>query len=120
MKNTRNNKPCCADCGWGQDLKEVNGVLLCRDCREEFYFENCQDKYWDFISGSQEEKQNFALNWWFRNLPKEVQGEIAFQAFRQEFGSNLPQILNMKESEICGYVRDHADRFADYIERTGT
>lgn len=112
------HEPRCAECGWGQDLKEINGILLCRDCREVYYLKNCRDLYWKFISESYSgsTKRDFALVWWFDNLPEETQGEILFRAFQREFESCLPQVLNLREEEISGYVKDHAGDFLDYIE----
>lgn len=110
------HEPRCVECGWTQDLKEVDGKLLCRDCREAYYLENCRDLYWRFITGSPEERRRFAVDWWFNNLWEDTQGEILFRAFQREFESGLPQVLNLRDQEIDGYVKDHADDFLDYIE----
>lgn len=109
--------PACEECGWQRDLKEVDSRLLCRDCREDYYLENCRSKYWEFITGSRRIRRDFAVDWWFENLPEETQGEIAFRAFQRELDSCLPQLLNLREEEIAGYVKDHADDFLEYIER---
>lgn len=110
-------EPECAGCGWRRDLREIDGALLCRDCAEKYLLEHCRNRYWKFITSSSEEKRHFALNWWFQNLPEETQGEIAFRAFQREFDSGLPQIVNLRETEISGYVKDNAGDFLDYIER---
>lgn len=110
------HEPRCAKCDWGQDLKEINGTLLCRECREDYLIEHCRDRYWEFITSGPEEKRRFALDWWFQNLPEEVQGEIAFRAFQQEFDSCLPQTLNLRDQEISEYVKEYDGDFLDYIE----
>lgn len=111
--------PSCIECGWKQDLKEVDGVLLCRDCREAYYYEHCQDKFWNFIFSSKEEKKSFALEWWFRNLPEEEQTEIAFQSFRRDVLSKVASIHELRVVEIREYVKEHMDCFADFIEAEG-
>ncbi len=110
--------PTCAECGDDRNLKEIDGKLLCRDCREAYYLENCRNLYWRFISESfsGSTKRDFAVCWWFDNLPEETQGEILFRAFQREFDSSLPQIVNLRETEISGYVKDNAGDFLDYIE----
>lgn len=112
------DEPECEECGWAQGLKKVDGILLCRDCREKYFLEQCRGRYWDFITKNDHgrTKNDFVLNWWFNNLPKETQGEILFRAFQREYESSLPQVLNLREEEITGYVKDHADDFLDYIE----
>ena len=108
----------CEECGWRQGLRKIDGLMLCRVCAGNYLLEHCRDRYWEFLTNNERglTKRDFALHWWFENLPEEVRGEVAFQAFQREFASSLPQILNLREQEIGGYVKDHADDFLDYIE----
>ncbi len=109
--------PACAECGWQQGLREIDGVLLCRDCAKKYVLEQCEESFWAFITGSPEEKRRFALEWWFQNLPEETQGEVAFRAFQREFDSCLPQTLNLRDQEITGYTAEYAGDFLDYMEK---
>ena len=75
----------CEECGWHRNLKEVDGRLLCPDCRAEYYLEHCQREYWEFITQDFAETRRFALKFWFDNLEPEEKTEIALEAFCKEY-----------------------------------
>ncbi len=110
-------EPECFNCGWTEGLEEVDGILLCRDCREKYYLENCRDQYLAFVSGPQEIGR-LALEW-FLGLDEEEQGRVAAECFKQEFSFPLPQKQNQRDEIIAKYVQANAEAFAEYIESRG-
>ena len=106
----------CERCGWHRGLKEVDGQLLCLECRTEYYREACRGRYWSFINRSREEQRRFALEFWFQNLPPEEQGRIAMEAFCHEYETPFPQKQNEKSGIVSEYIHSSKSEFADYIE----
>lgn len=106
----------CFDCGWSDDLKEVDGRLLCRDCRETYFLENCRDSYLDFINSSREQRQEFFLEWWFENLPEREKAEIAVRAWQEKYRLKEPGLQSEADGIIRDYVQSEGDAFREYIE----
>lgn len=109
-------EPECADCGWTEGLKEVDGVLLCRNCRETYYLESCQDSYLDFINKDREQQQDFFLAWWFENLPEYEKAKIAIRAWEKKYRLDLPALRNEADGIIQDYVHDRRSDFREFIE----
>jgi len=106
----------CFECGWPEGLKEVDGRLLCRDCREAYYLENCRDSCLDFINRDREQQQDFFLTWWFENLPEREKAEIAVRAWEKKYRLKEPALQNEAEGIIQDYVRSERAAFREYIE----
>lgn len=106
----------CEKCGWHRGLKEADGMILCRECRAEYYRCVCQGEYWGFLNHSREEQRRFFLEFWFDELPDEEKIRLAGEAFRREYDSPLPQKQNEKAGIIQEYIKDNPGEFADYVE----
>lgn len=106
----------CFDCGWSDGLKEVDGRLLCRDCREAYYLENCRDRYLDFIHRDREQQQDFFLAWWFENLPEREKAEIAVRAWKEKYRLKNPALQSEADRIIQDYVQSEGDAFREFIE----
>lgn len=110
--------PVCSKCGDPRelhDLREVDGELMCRWCLEDYYLDNCRDKYWGFIK-TPEQQYEFSVKHWFLTLEPKEQARIALEAFQREFSGPFPQRQNLRDEIIRDYMEISKSDFADYIE----
>ena len=107
--------PRCA-CGETHNLREVDGVTMCRWCREDYYLDNCREDYWEFINASVADKFDFAVTRWFLTLEPQEQARVAVEAFQREFSSPFPQLQNLRDEIIRDYMEVSKSEFADFVE----
>lgn len=107
----------CDLCGDPDNLLEVSGMVMCRPCREKFYLESCQDRMWDFINAQPMDVYNFAVDYWFSQLPKGDQGRVAMEALKREFSFPLYYNEYQLNQLIKGYAAENKSEFADYMDK---
>lgn len=111
------SSPVCDMCGDPDGLLEVGGMVLCRSCREKFYLEACRDKMWDFINAQPMDVYNFAVDYWFQQLPKSDQGRVAMEALKREFAFPLYYNEYQLNELIKSYATEFKSEFADYMDK---
>lgn len=111
------SSPVCDMCGDPDELLEVEGMVLCRSCREKFYLEACRDKMWDFINAQPMDVYNFAVDYWFHQLPKSDQGRVAMEALKREFAFPLYYNEYQLNELIKSYATEFKSEFADYMDK---
>lgn len=111
------SSPMCDMCGDPDELLEVGGMVLCRSCREKFYLEACRDKMWDFINAQPMDVYNFAVDYWFHQLPKSDQGRVAMEALKREFAFPLYYNEYQLNELIKNYATEFKSEFADYMDK---
>lgn len=111
------SSPMCDMCGDPDRLLEVGGMVLCRSCREKFYLEACRDKMWDFINAQPMDVYNFAVDYWFHQLPKIDQGRVAMEALKREFAFPLYYNEYQLNELIKNYATEFKSEFADYMDK---
>lgn len=114
---TAPSSPVCDMCGDPDELLEVGGMVLCRSCREKFYLEACRDKMWDFINAQPMDVYNFAVDYWFHQLPKSDQGRVAMEALKREFAFPLYYNEYQLNELIKNYATEFKSEFADYMDK---
>lgn len=77
------NTQVCENCGYDKKLKEYEGIILCRSCRMEKFFEDATEEDFDkYISSDPEIEQDFYLNWFLDGMTKQEKLDVAKKAFQ--------------------------------------
>lgn len=107
----------CENCGEESGLMNVNGHVLCRDCRMFLYIKDYLDKGWEFINSSTEDKLNFVTSWWLATLSQEDQAQILIEAMKREFSVPFPWREFQIKSMIKSYLEEYKSEFCDYMDK---
>lgn len=113
------NAPICESCGEEDGLRSIDGHIVCRECRKNLYSMDYQDRAWEFINSTTEDRLNFALNWWFDNLSDSEKAEVLISALKQYFSLPFYWSQHQFQSLIKSYVLENDDDFCDYLDKQG-
>lgn len=111
--------PVCEGCGDDYNLKDIDGHILCRSCREGLYVHDYQDRAWEFINATTEDKLNFCFSWWFNQLSKPEKADILMEALKREFSIPFPWNQYQLKSMLRSYTEEYKSDFCDYLDSQG-
>lgn len=114
MRSDVDEKQECEGCGDDRGLMEVDGLILCRTCREDYYSKHRLDHAKDFIFHNEMDQKLFLKDWFFGGLDRTEQIEILKKAF-EEIHNGMRK--DLAEDMMKAYVQDQKDAFGDYMDK---
>lgn len=113
MRSDVDERQLCEGCGDDRGLMEVDGLVLCRTCREDYYITHRKEYAEDFVMHTDLDKAIFLKDWFFGQLDREKQIDILLTAFKEmKGGMNHDLAENMMQE----YVQDQKDAYCDYLD----
>lgn len=107
----------CEECGDDYNVKEIDGVPLCLDCRKRYYLETRKNEIWEFINSSVNLQYDFAVDFWFlETLKKSEQARIALEAVKREFSFPLPENQGFLSHLLLKFAKEYDNEFLDYLD----
>lgn len=114
MKSDLDEKQECEGCGDDRGLMEVDGLVLCRTCREDYYARHRLDWAEDFIFHGDPDRNLFLMDWFFGGLDRAEQMEVLQKAFADMLhGMRRDQAEDMMKR----YVLEQKDAYGEYLDK---
>lgn len=115
MKSDLDEKQECEGCGDDRGLMEVDGLILCRTCREDYYSKHRLDHAKDFIFHDEMDQKLFLKDWFFGGLDRSEQMDI----LKKAFGDILQGMhKELAEGMMKAYVQEQKEAYGDYMDKT--
>ncbi|MGI6096427.1 MAG: hypothetical protein ACOYBL_13635 [Lachnospiraceae bacterium] len=105
----------CERCGDEYGLKNVDGAILCRDCRAALYLDEYKDRRFDFILSDDSSKIDF-VEGWLECLSDAEKAEVLMDAFKSHFSLPLPEKQAELDRLLQSYVEECKSDFTDYLD----
>lgn len=114
MRSDVDERQLCEGCGDDRGLMEVDGLVLCRTCREDYYAKNRLDHAKDFIFHDEMDQKLFLKDWFFGGLDRAEQMEVLQKAFADMLhGMRRDQAEDMMKR----YVLEQKDAYGEYLDK---
>lgn len=92
----------------------IDGLILCRTCREDYYSKHRLDHAKDFIFHDEMDQKLFLKDWFFGGLNRSEQMEI----LKKAFGDILQGMRkDLAEGMMKAYVQEQKEAYGDYMDR---
>lgn len=114
MRSDVDERQLCESCGDDRGLMEVDGLILCRACREDYYARHRLDYAKDFIFHNEMDRNLFLKDWFFGGLDRTEQMEVLKQAFGQMLQGMRKDLA---EDMMKRYVEAQKDAYGDYMDK---
>lgn len=106
----------CEKCGYEYGLKNVDGSILCRDCRSELYLDEYKEKRFDFVLSNISSKIDF-LEGWLKCLSDAEKAEVLMDAFKSSFSLPLPEKQAELDRLLQNFVEEWQSDFTDWMDK---
>lgn len=114
MRSDVDERQLCEGCGDDRGLMEVDGLVLCRTCREDYYAKNRLDHAKDFIFHDEMDQKLFLKDCFFGGLDRAEQMEVLQKAFADMLhGMRRDQAEDMMKR----YVLEQKDAYGEYLDK---
>lgn len=114
MRSDVDERQLCEGCGDDRGLMEVDSLVLCRTCREDYYAKNRLDHAKDFIFHDEMDQKLFLKDWFFGGLDRAERMEVLQKAFADMLhGMRRDQAEDMMKR----YVLEQKDAYGEYLDK---